>query len=342
MDSKQYMVRVACRTFNQAFFIKDALDGFCMQKTTFPFVCTIFDDASQDGESQIIKAYIAEHFDINNTDVCRQEETDDYLLTFAQHATNKNCFFCFFLLKYNHFTIKKALRPYMEEWYDNSKYTAFCEGDDYWTDPFKLQKQIDFLESHPEYGMCHTDFFTSGRRHITPVKLEENDIYWPSILTKGLRIGTVTVVVRTDVYLKIPRLYVGKGWPIGDLPIWYEIARVSKIKYIPEITATYRIIQESVSHSDDFDKVLLYEEKKLEMKRFYADTYNVEVDEGVWKKQSYEIIIRYAARTKKINLAKKYYLEARKNNILTQKMKIFYYAAKCKIMNWGLRKIKVM
>lgn len=338
----KYMVYVPCLTYNHAKYITDALNGFCLQKTNFPYVCAVMDDASTDGEPGILHEYLCQNFDLGDSNIARKEETDDYVLSFAQHKTNRNCFFVVLFLKYNHFQLGKSRIPYVKEWYESAKYIAFCEGDDYWINPNKLQKQVDFLESNPDYGMCHTDFNTTGRNRITPVRLEKNDIYWPSILIHGLRIGTVTVVVRSDVYNNIPKLNVGKGWPIGDLPIWYEIARVSKIKYIPEITATYRILQESASHSDDLDRVLLYEEKKLEMKRFYADTYNVEVDESNWMKQSYEIIIRYAARTNKIDVAKKYYLEARKNNILTRKMKIYYYASKCKMMNWLLGKFKLM
>lgn len=341
MENIKYMVRVSCITYNHVAYIEDAMNGFCMQETRFPFVCTIIDDASTDGEQKVIKNYIQAHFDLEGEGVARNEETSDYYLTFAQHKTNKNCFFAVLFLKYNHYSNKKSKMAYLSEWTD-TKYVAFCEGDDYWIDPLKLQKQVDFLETHPNYGMCHTDFYTTGRRHITPVKEEKDDIYWPSILTKGLRVGTVTAVVRADIYNNMPRLNMGKGWPIGDLPIWYEIARVSKIKYLPEITATYRIVAESASHSQSLDKVLRYEEKKLEMKRFYAKTYNVEVDERIWERQSYEIIIRFAARNRKADVAEKYYAEAKEKSIVSRKMQLYYYAAKCSVIEWLLRKVHLL
>ena len=87
------MVHVTCITFNHAPYIVDAMNGFCKQKTTFQYVCTIFDDYSTDGEQEVIRKYLQEHFNLEDKSVVRNEETDDYLLTFARHKTNENCFF---------------------------------------------------------------------------------------------------------------------------------------------------------------------------------------------------------------------------------------------------------
>ena len=311
---QEVLVSIRCTAYNHAPFIRQCLDGFVMQKTNFRFEAIVHDDASTDGTAAIIREYAEKYPDII-VPVIEDEN---------QYSKGDG-------------SVTRIVDSYMR-----GKYIAFCEGDDYWTDPYKLQKQIDFLEAHPDYGMCHTDFYTTGRRHITPVKEEKDDIYWPSILTKGLRVGTVTAVVRADIYNNMPRLNMGKGWPIGDLPIWYEIARVSKIKYLPEITATYRIVAESASHSQNLEKVLRYEEKKLELKRFYAKTYNVEVDERIWERQSYEIIIRFAARKRKVNVAEKYYAEAKEKNIVSRKMQLYYCAAKCSVIEWLLRKVHLL
>lgn len=147
-------VRVRCITYNHAKYIEDTMNGFCMQKTTFPFICTIIDDASTDGEQEIIKKFLLEHFDLDNQDIVRNEETDNYIMTYAQHKTNKNCYFAVFFLKYNHYSIKKNKMPYVKEWQNQVKYIASCEGDDYWTNPYKLQKQFDWMEQHSEYAIC--------------------------------------------------------------------------------------------------------------------------------------------------------------------------------------------
>ena len=156
-EQPRYLVHVSCKTFNHALYIEDAMNGFTMQETDFPFVCTIIDDASTDGEQNVIQKYIERHFDLNDKSTVRNEESDDFILAFAQHKTNKNCYFAVLYLKYNHYSIKKPKNPYIEEWM-NVKYIALCEGDDYWTHPQKLQKQVAFLESHPDYGLVYTDF----------------------------------------------------------------------------------------------------------------------------------------------------------------------------------------
>lgn len=152
-ESYKWQVCVRCMTYNQASYITDAMNGFTMQQTDFPYVCCILDDCSTDGEQDVIKNYLHDNFDFEEESVVRKEETDDYVLTFAQHKVNENCYFAVLFLKYNHYSIKKAKFPYLAEWNDHSKYLAVCEGDDYWVADSKLQRQVDFLDSHPDYTM---------------------------------------------------------------------------------------------------------------------------------------------------------------------------------------------
>ena len=93
-----FKVSVRCMTYNQASYIVDALNGFCMQQTSFPYVCCILDDASTDGEQNVIRKYLEDYFDLNDNSVVKNEDTDDYLLTFAQHKSNRNCYFAVFYL----------------------------------------------------------------------------------------------------------------------------------------------------------------------------------------------------------------------------------------------------
>ena len=106
----KWMVFVKCFTFNHAPYIVDAMNGFTMQKTTFPYICCIVDDASTDGEPEVIRKYLKENFDLANKSVARNEETDDYVLCYAQHKTNKNCYFAVLWLKYNHYRKKYEIR----------------------------------------------------------------------------------------------------------------------------------------------------------------------------------------------------------------------------------------
>lgn len=170
MDIK-FKVFVNCMTYNQSGYIGDAMNGFCMQETNFPFVCTIVDDASTDGEQEVIKKYLQEHFDLEDSSIVRNEETDDYVMVYARHKTNLNCFFAVYYLKYNHYK-KKSVMPYVQKWHEYAKYIAKCEGDDYWTEPRKLQIQYDYLESHPDIVLsCHRFSIldvTTGQNEIAP------------------------------------------------------------------------------------------------------------------------------------------------------------------------------
>ena len=120
------LVSVNILAYNHALFIRQCLDGVLMQKISFPFEVLIHDDASTDGTADIIREYEARYPDIIK----------------AVYQTE------------NQFSKGVCVeRKYL---FANSlgKYIALCEGDDYWTDPLKLQKQIDFLESHPDYTIC--------------------------------------------------------------------------------------------------------------------------------------------------------------------------------------------
>ena len=116
-----YKVCVLCATFNHAPYITDTMDGFCRQQTDFPFLCVIVDDNSKDGEQEVIRQYLSDHFTVESI-----KETDDYHLTLARHKDNKNCYFAVFLLKYNHYSIKKPIRTHYQE--NHQLGTAVCRS----------------------------------------------------------------------------------------------------------------------------------------------------------------------------------------------------------------------
>ena len=153
--SIDFLVSVRCFTYNQSAYIKDALNGFVMQQTNFPFVVLVVDDASTDGEQEVIRKFMTEEFELSDASVAYEKETEFAYIQYAQHKTNKNCFMVAMFLKENHYSQKKKKFPYLAEWRDGVKYEAICEGDDYWIDPLKLQKQVDFLEENDECGLVY-------------------------------------------------------------------------------------------------------------------------------------------------------------------------------------------
>lgn len=130
VDNNPIVVSISCITYNHAPFIRQCLDGFMMQKTDFAFEVLIHDDASTDGTTEIIKEYEARYPDVIKP---IYEEENQWVKGRRGSAV---------------FNFPRA----------RGKYIALCEGDDYWTDPLKLQKQVDFLEKNPEYVMCSHRF----------------------------------------------------------------------------------------------------------------------------------------------------------------------------------------
>ncbi len=119
-------VTIYCTAFNHEPYIRDALDGFLSQKTDFPFEVLVTDDASTDGTAAILGEY--------------REKYPDVIRYFHQ---DKNLF-------------SQGINIYETVMYPNTRgqYVAYCEGDDYWTDPEKLRRQVSFLDSHPDYSAC--------------------------------------------------------------------------------------------------------------------------------------------------------------------------------------------
>ena len=123
---EQIQVSVVCNAYNHEGYIRDALDSFLMQKTDFAYEILVHDDASTDHTADIIREYEAKYPEL----VKPIYQTENQYSKGVQIALE--------------IQIPRA----------QGKYLAFCEGDDYWTDPLKLQKQFDALEAHPEVDMC--------------------------------------------------------------------------------------------------------------------------------------------------------------------------------------------
>lgn len=245
MEQKyKIMVCTQCFTFNHSKYIEDAMKGFSMQVTTFPVVTLIVDDSSTDGEAEIIRKYLAEHFQ----NPYRYEETDDYYLICANHRYNSNCNFVVFLLKYNHYSLKKSKLPYLSEWLDNTKYQAVCEGDDYWTDSFKLQKQFDYMEAHPECSLCHTafDYYYQKDNRFIPCdskKILQNPNPSLEDIITSYHIQYHTAFMRRSFAQKAreeePFLFSGY-FLFGDTILWFMMRHYGIIHFIPENTGVYR------------------------------------------------------------------------------------------------------
>lgn len=243
------LVVIRCLTYNHEPYIKDALDGFVMQKTNFPFIVIIHDDASNDLTQEIIQEYSKKYPDIIKPIIEKEN----------QYSKNDG-------------SLRKIIDTACAS--TGAKYVAMCEGDDYWTDPLKLQKQVDFLENNKEYGICYTkaiSFEQKAKRYSQP--WGGNYETFETLVTCNT-IPTLTVVLRIDLLLNYNNLISKKknNWKMGDYPLWLYFSLVSKIKFLDYTTGVYRVLTNSASHfNNDLDKWLSFRKSTLDIQLYYLD-----------------------------------------------------------------------
>ena len=249
-NSNTPVVSVKCITYNHEKYIAQALDGFLMQKTIFPFEVIVHDDASTDKTADIIREYEAKFPKI----IKPIYETENQ---YSKHDGS----------------LSKIVNEACK-----GKYIAFCEGDDYWIDENKLQTQVDFLEKHHAYGMCYTKarcYFNNSMKFGK--RIGKNYHSYESIFIYGNCIPTLTVCIRTEVLNKYNIEVPFKDrieWVIGDLPQWLWILKNSKIKFIRKVTGVYRILDESASHSKNEEKMKKYNMSSFLIRKYFSEKYN--------------------------------------------------------------------
>ncbi|MEO8405358.1 MAG: glycosyltransferase [Chitinophagaceae bacterium] len=204
-------LNVCMITYNHEHFIAQSLDSILKQKTNFPFNIIIGEDFSTDNTRQICLDY--------------EKKFPDKIKVLKR---DKNV----------------GMMPNLIEVFSHctDKYIAFCEGDDYWIDPLKLQKQVDFLEKNTDYAICcHDYWFMKGNKKYNTKKEqtpEDSDLTY--LLRKGNYIGTLTVVYRNhpDFYKHMQQFVMA---PFGDYVMHTGAAMHGKIKYMDEKMAVYRV-----------------------------------------------------------------------------------------------------
>lgn len=233
MEQKyKYMVATRCFTFNHAQYIVDAMNGFTLQETPFPVITCIVDDASTDGEQEVIRKYLKDYF---QTPYC-VEENENYLLTCAKHLTNPNCTFIVYFLKYNHYSVKKPKFPYLSEWLDKAKYQAICEGDDYWIHPAFVRKCVEYLNEHSDYSAVFGNKIVTDKfGNILAKNKFKSGITLKDIM-RGKNMGIRNLIFRREIRDVSPFANIGK-----DLYVYYQCAASGKLKYIDEDFAVYRL-----------------------------------------------------------------------------------------------------
>lgn len=215
---EQPMVTVWCLTYNQKDFIRDALDGFVMQKTSFLYEVIVHDDASTDGTTDIVRDYAAKYPEVIKPMVETENQWQKGGL--------------------------KHIISILNEKHRRGKYIAFCEGDDYWTDSEKLQRQVDFLESHPDYSMCFHSakkkFETETYAWIDCENIQDRD-YAPTDIFVNWTVPTASVLCRKEAMEFYSQLKHPERIQNYDIFVILSCAMVGKLRGMHEQMSVYRI-----------------------------------------------------------------------------------------------------
>lgn len=225
-ENPKPLVSISCITYNHAPYIRECLEGFLMQKTNFPFEILIHDDASTDGTADIIREYQAKYPDIIKP-ILREKNL------YSQGVRMMN-----------RFNYERA----------KGKYIALCEGDDFWTDPHKLQIQFDFMEKNLDYTVCGCDSSilneinrTYWRRRTSSWNSVEKYENTPICFLLKHPLNTVTFFIRRSAY-EIKRELICRdttGMPCGDFQLLFHLSHAGKIGFINRDMATYRVARGS-------------------------------------------------------------------------------------------------
>lgn len=253
------LASVRCITYNHGKYIESAIKSFLIQKTTFPIQIAIYDDASTDGTSEIVRQY--------------QEKYPDLI-----HAV---------LQKENQHS--KGVKPSrLIGHLIKGKYVASCEGDDYWIDELKLEKQVGFLEENSDYSLCHSEYDLDNQVHGKYTKKYGLTMGWnfdltddmpARVLNREYEITTCTTCYPRELRERIRSENAPDFDPkfkMGDTQFFFHLARHGKIKYFPESMAVYRKVAGSATSFDNKLKRYRFLENAYLMKCEVAERHKLE------------------------------------------------------------------
>jgi glycosyltransferase involved in cell wall biosynthesis len=255
------LVSVICTTYNHEKFIAQAIESFLMQKTSFPIEVIIHDDCSTDGTASIIRSYenrfpelIRPIYQIEN-----------------QYSLGKR--------------IIGIVLPCCK-----GKYVAWCEGDDYWTDPLKLQKQVEYLESYTEISLCFHNMniiYENCDIETHYSNVNQKEITTIDDLAKGNYIYTASTVFR-NLFKELPKWF--DSSPLGDWPLFLLLAQKGNIGFINDVMGVYRVHNGGVWSSKNRVKMI---ENLLKVSYFCLKHFSPDLKESFYvtiKKKYWELI----------------------------------------------------
>lgn len=251
----EILFSVAVITYNQEKYISQTLDSILNQEHDFKYEIVIGEDCSTDKTKQIIEEYVAKYPEIIKP---------------LYNNPNKG-------LVNNYFNVINHCQ---------GKYIMECAGDDYWL-PGKVKSQIKFMENNPDVGMCYTKAkFWNENKQKYEKKLFGVDIEnFVKLLTTGNKVPALSVCLRKNLVEQ----YVNeikpqeKNWLMEDYPMWLWFSHDCKVKFFDEVTAVYRVLENSASHSVGVEKQFRFFESTVQIKEYFFDLY--EDDSIKWERE---------------------------------------------------------
>lgn len=262
MIGRNIKVSVLCVTYNQKDFIKQMLDSILSQKTDFNYEILINDDHSSDGTAEILKEYAKKHKNIN---LNLQKEN-----LYSQGVRGMLA----------RFLLPKA----------KGQYIAICEGDDYWTDPEKLQRQVDFMDGHPDYSVCFhpvTVHFENGEEKdsIYPDPRKAKEFTRRKLLKENFIQTNSVMYRRRKSYADMPQ-----GIMPGDWYLHLYHSRFGKIGFINRCMAVYRRHSGGIWWDSYHDQDRFWEINGLYLTRFFIAVDKLYKDVEEYKEDTYSSI----------------------------------------------------
>ena len=251
MNKDDILVSIRCAVYNHEPFLRQCLDGFVMQKTNFRFEAIVHDDASTDNSASIIREYAEKYPEI----IKPIYETENQ---YSKHDG----------------AISRIMTAASQ-----GKYYAICEGDDYWTDPEKLQKQVDYLESHPDCSLVFTNAWVKWVDQSRPdqlfADLEDRDYSGLEILNQWI-IPTASVMYRREVILSdhYDAVFSNKIIAaVGDTPFFLLCTKFGTLHAFHEATCVYRKHSGGFLLSADAKRKLQLGDHRLELYKVFGSEY---------------------------------------------------------------------
>jgi glycosyltransferase involved in cell wall biosynthesis len=313
MNADKPLVSVVLLTYNQETFVQEAIRCILNQKTSFNFEIIIGDDFSTDNTRKIIDGFkddfpdlITTYYPIENTGLL---------------SNYSNCInLC------------------------RGKYFAVCAGDDFWHNPLKLQKQVDFFNQHPDYGVVHSDadfLYSSSGKTVKSYRSSTKAVIETGFIFEKLLLDNFIIALTACVELSLVRKFIDfeeyqkLGFIMEDYPVWLELSNHTKIGYLDESLVTYRIHKKSIRNTENAAKLFEFLESTYKVKNHFITRFGCSQDiKDKVSERYYKKVLFYSNVLKNKSLSKSAFVGLRSQSASIRFSEyLYYWTSQIKILN---------